>query len=272
MENIRKAIERAKARSGGSVGTRQPPPRIDPRHTPEFIPTTAPYISEVELDRAHLVANRIIAHGQPTRLSRPFDMLRTQVLQAMDAKNYRVVGITSPTPSCGKTVTAINLALNIARQLERSVTLVDLDLQKPRVASTLGVGDCASVSDVLLGRATLSEGTLYGCIDSQRLALLPAKETFGSSELLASSATAAFFQDLRHAFPSSTIIIDLPPILSTDEVISVLPHLDCAILVAAVGQTKLSEIEDCTHHLKGTDVLRVVVNKTTDPQSSYYYY
>ena len=52
--------------------------------------------------------------------SKAFDMLRTQVLQAMDQHQWQLLAITSPTPGCGKTLTAINLALSIARQADRS--------------------------------------------------------------------------------------------------------------------------------------------------------
>ena len=71
---------------------------------------------------------------------RYYDMLRTQVLQEMDKKSWQFLAVTSPTAACGKTVTACNLAMSIARLPERSVLLVDLDLRKPMVAEYLGVG------------------------------------------------------------------------------------------------------------------------------------
>ena len=52
-------------------------------------------------------------------------MLRTQVLQAMDHNGWQILAITSPTAGCGKSVTACNLAMSIARLPERSVLLVD---------------------------------------------------------------------------------------------------------------------------------------------------
>ena len=78
-------------------------------------------------------------------------MLRTQVLQAMDQKNWQFLAITSPTAGCGKTVTAINLALSIARQPERSALLVDMDLQRPAVANYLGIKCRHGVRSILEG-------------------------------------------------------------------------------------------------------------------------
>jgi hypothetical protein len=79
-------------------------------------------------------------------------------------------------------------------------------------------------------------------------------------------------QDLRRNYQSHIIIIDLPPILSSDDVIAILPQIDCVLLVAAVGQSKASEVEECNRHLQSSHLVRVVVNKATDENSHYYYY
>src|SRR6185437_16710906 len=81
------------------------------------------------LNAAHLESTRIIAHDIADPRSKSFDMLRTQVLQSMDMKSWQVLGVTSPTAGCGKSVISVNLALSIARQQERAVLLVDMDLQ-----------------------------------------------------------------------------------------------------------------------------------------------
>ena len=80
------------------------------------------------------------------------------------------------------------------------------------------------------------------------------------------------FQDFRSGLHGQTIIVDLPPILASDDVISILPHVDCVLLVVAVGTTKISEIEECNRHLQASQVIRIVVNKVRDAAVNYYYY
>ena len=88
----------------------------------------------------------------PINVRVPYDMLRTQVLQSMSVGGWKVLGVTSPTPGCGKTVTATNLALSIARLPDHLVVLVDLDLQKPQIANSLGiVSTGGGVLDLLEG-------------------------------------------------------------------------------------------------------------------------
>jgi capsular exopolysaccharide synthesis family protein len=199
-------------------------------------------------------------------------MLRTQILQAMDAKGHKILAVTSPTPACGKTVTSLNLALSIARQPERSAFLVDLDIRRPRVASYLGLEFKSDVQSVLEGQSTLSDAIIRARIAKQQLMVLPTAGRAGSSELMASRAMTTMFEDLRRDYNSQTIIVDLPPILSSDDFISILPQVDCVLLVIAVGTTKLSDIEESKKHLQSAEIVRVVVNKAPESNAPYYGY
>ena len=127
----------------------------------------------MRLNAAHLEANRIVAFGTAAEHGRYYDMMRTQVLQEMDKKSWQFLAVTSPTAGCGKTVTACNLAMSIARLPERSVLLVDLDLRKPMVASYLGLGRAAGIVDVLQGRALLSSVVIEAQVGPNSLLVLP---------------------------------------------------------------------------------------------------
>ncbi len=276
MENIRQAVERARTAQGGarpsiSAG---PPGAGLPR--PGDVGggyTVGADFQEVVLNPARLPARRIVAHNGADLHSRPFDMLRTQLLQAMDLKGWKIVGITSPTPGCGKTLTAINLALSIARQPERSVMLADFDLRKPKLAAYLGL-DAADdgVLGILGARTVLSDAVISVRVGNYRFPLLPTAATAESSELMASRAMSELMREIRRDFYSNVVIIDLPPILTSDDVIAILPQIDCVLLVAAAGLSKTAEIVECTKHLQSTDVVRVVLNKATESGSHNYYY
>ena len=54
-----------------------------------------------------------------------------------------------------------------------------------------------------------------------------------------------------------------------DDVISILPRMDAALLVAGVGSTSVSDIKECQKHLQRIPVVRVVVNKATETAGSY---
>jgi protein-tyrosine kinase len=228
-------------------------------------------IRPIELNAARLESRRIISYDVADQRSKSFDVLRTQVLQEMDRKHWQVLAVTSPTAGCGKTLTAINLAISIARQPERAALLVDMDLRKPQVTRRLGI-DCENgLVGVLEGQASLTAAMVRAQIGRHEVLVLPAEITpADSSEWMASRAMREVLQAIKRDFRPWTVILDLPPMLLGDDVLAILPLVDCALLVTAVGTTTVSEVEECNRYLQSTNVVRVVVNKVPDWNNRYY--
>ncbi len=269
MDSIRHAVDLARAAGSGfgdAAGIGSAGSLLDNRKPDE-------QIREVRLDQSHLEANRIVSQGASGPSWRYYDMLRTQVLQEMDKKSWQFLAITSPTASCGKTVTACNLALSIARLPQRSVLLVDADLHKPMVGKYLGAGGSPGLLGVLEGRATLTSAVLQASLGPNKIFVLPGTAaSSGASEWMASQTMSTLLQTIKRDFRSRLVIFDLPPMLIGDDVISILPQMDAVLLVAGVGTTSVSDIKECQRHLQRTPVVRVVVNKVTEAPDNYYGY
>jgi protein-tyrosine kinase len=269
VDSIKQAVELARAAEVAPGHARLSPGL--PNDSRSGLPNAL--IRDVRLDAAHLEKSRIVAHGPSSEHGRYYDMLRTQVLQEMDKKSWQFLAVTSPTAACGKTVTACNLAMSIARLPERSVLLVDLDLRKPMVGNYLGVEGTGGVLSVLEGRANLTAAVLQASIGPNSFMVLPGTvPTSGSSEWMASQTMGTLLQTIKREFRSRIVIFDLPPLLLGDDVISILPRMDAALLVAGIGSTSVSDIKECQKHLQRTPVVRVVVNKSTEAAGSYYGY
>ena len=229
-------------------------------------------IQVLRLNPEHLVSTRIVADGIGSQ-GRYYDMLRTQLLQEMDDNGWQFLAVTSATAGCGKSVTSCNLAVSIARLTERSVLLVDLDMQKPKVAEYLGIKEGPGLLSVLQNEAGLADVLVEASLGRRKLMVLPGEACrTGSSEWMASQAMVSLLQILKREFRSSIVIFDTPPLLLGDDVISVLPQMDAALLIAGVGQTSVAEIKECQKHLKNTPVVRVVVNRVAEVGDSYYGY
>lgn len=267
MEDIRQAVERARAARGlndrGISGSVVPLQRALVNAIDETVH---------ELNVSHLKAHRIIAHDPADPRSSSYDMLRTQVLRSMDSVSRNVLAITSPTPGCGKTLTAINLALSIARQRDRSVLLLDMDMRKGQVAQCLGLKFENGLIGVLEERVTLASALIRIHAGKSGLMVLPTEIAgFGSSDWMTSQAMELFFHQIRREFPSQIMIVDLPPMLCGDDVIAILPHVDCVLLVAAIGTSTLAEIEECSKYLQTTEMVRLVLNKSRETNRNYRY-
>ncbi len=87
---------------------------------------------------------------------------------------------------------------------------------------------------------------------------------------MASQALASLLQQIKREFRAWTVIVDLPPVLMSDDVISILPQIDCMLFVAAAGTSTLTEIKECNKHLQSASIVRVVLNKAADTTSKYY--
>jgi hypothetical protein len=276
MEPIRQAVERARA---GGIAPRTPisenlaAPSRRTDSAPSGLTGQESRFEELELNPDLLQSKRIVAFNGADLRSRPYDMLRTQVLQAMGVGGWTVLGVTSPTPGCGKTVTATNLAFSIARQRDQSVVLIDADLQRPQIANSLGLQvHGGGLLDILEERTNFRDATVPIRVGRQRLAVLPTSAIKVSSELMGSRAMRDLLQDINRNYKSHIMIVDLPPILASDDVIAILPQIDCVLLVAGVGQSKVSEIVECNRHLQSSHLVRLVVNKSTGTDSKGYYY
>ncbi len=260
MDTIRQAVERARGGSQQGASSGLAEAIIDGQ------------IKTIQMNPAHLESARIVAHGAGPQ-GRYYDMIRTQILQEMDNNGWQFLAVTSATPGCGKSVTACNLALSIARLSERSVLLVDMDMQKPKVAEYLGIKSQQGLLSVLEDGFGLANVVVQAGIERSKLLVLPGEAcTSGASEWMASQTMATLLQIIKREFRSRIVIFDMPPMLVGDGVISILPQMDAVLLVAGVGTTSVADIKECHKHLKTTPVIRVLVNRVTEVTGAYYGY
>ena len=284
MEKIQQAVERAKGVSGEQLrpvmtpqaATVPPEPATLPKTTSRGARTkqlsSGSVFNEVNVSLEVLEQNRIVAHNAADPRSRAFDMLRTQVLQAMDKQDWQFLAVTSPTLGCGKSVTAINLALSIARQPDRSALLVDMDLQRPSIAYYLGIRAKHGLQGILEGKTPLAAALLRANVIGYELMVLPAESaTVHSSELIACRAMSSLLQEIRKDFKSRTVVVDMPPLLQGDEVLTLLPKIDCVLLVTAAGVSTQHQIVECNKHLQSTEVVRLVLNMAPQTAATPYY-
>jgi Mrp family chromosome partitioning ATPase len=273
MEDIRQAVERAKAELRSEPEARLvPQSQSSGKRTACERPNPRRPLREVTLEPSFLKSRRIVAYDGKNAYSLPFDILRTEVLQEMDLKGWKTLAVTSPTPGCGKTFLAINLAMSMARDPERQVSLVDFDLRRPQVARCLNLERGEGVVDVLEGRTDVDGATVNVRVGKSNMEVMPTASSSNPSDIVASAVTRQFLNSLSEGGQSRIVILDLPPLLTGHDALSILPHVDCVLLVAAVGISKVSEIEQCRKYLQSCDIVRFVLNKAPLGTTHGYYY
>jgi len=273
MERIKQALEKARRERGdapavGDLGVPQPRRPGAPAE-PASITYTETRVFQPSADL--LRRNRVLLGGEKLPGVAAYKMLRTQVLQRMKEKGWNALAVTSPGPSEGKTLTAVNLAVSLAREVNHTVLLVDLDLRNPSVHQYFGYVPESGVSDVALHGVPITDALFNPGIE--RLVVLPGREAFShSSEVLSSPGMVALVSELKHRYLSRMVIFDLPPVLSADDAVAFAPYVDAALLVIREGKTTREDVTRAIEFLRDLPVLGTVLNRSVEATTSSYYY
>ncbi|HEX7115483.1 MAG TPA: CpsD/CapB family tyrosine-protein kinase [Steroidobacter sp.] len=228
----------------------------------------------VMLDSSVLAQNCILPQIEDTAALRAYKILRTRVLRRLEANQWHSFAVTGVTAGEGKTLTAINLAIALAQDVNTWVFLVDLDLQRPRIADYLGLDPARQggqgLSDYLLGEATLEN---IACSPGfERLAVIPNYQPVpNSSELLTSPRMLDLTQALAAETPRRIVIFDMPPVLAADDVLAFSPQIDGLLLVVAEGTTDRASLARAKEILAEMNLLGVVLNRSAERNDQAYY-
>jgi len=216
-----------------------------------------------------LERNRLVAAVPDHEMTDAYRILRTRVLHAMNSNRWNALAITSPATGSGKTLTAINLAMSLAREVNRTVLLADFDLRNPCVHKYFGYEPQLGLSDYLFHDTPLQDILFSPSVD--RLAVLPGRESVhNSSEMLRSPKMITLVEELKQRYTERLVIFDLPPILAVDDALAFAPYTDAMLMVAENGATQREDLETALKILKDTPLIGTVLNKSESPYTRYH--
>ena len=263
MDRITKAVEKVRQEQYGAG-------RLE--HDDQNLFADGSEIRKFRLSPQKLRERRIITGDEGDESSQAYKVLRTRVWHQMRTNGWQSLGVTSANPGEGKSLTAINLAINLAMmEIGRKIILVDLDMRRPSLCSYLGISPEYGVSDYLVGGVPLHKVMVD--IGIERFVLIPGTASLAnSSEILSSPRMARLMQELRSLFPSRIIIFDLPPVLATDDVLAMASHMNAFLLVIEEGKTLSKDLTKVVELLKDANLVGTVLNKSQDPTQKYYGY
>lgn len=176
--------------------------------------------------------------------------------------NSNVIMVTSSRQGEGKTFTAINLALSIALEQDKTVLLVDADVLRPNVMRTLELKNEQGLMEYLLGdKENISEVMCRTNLDNLRI-ISAGKSHHLSAELLASERMFDAVEEFANRYPDRIVIVDTPPLLGINETAILANLAGQALVVTEEFKTKLFDVENAVKHLNPEMAIGFVVNKT----------
>lgn len=205
--------------------------------------------------------DRLVMLDDPTSTeAEAFRMLRTNLEFANLERGARVLLVTSAVQGEGKSTTAANLAVALARA-GRHVTLVDLDLRRPYLDRFFELRGRPGLTQVALGHASLDEAlvsiaftssrsqgrnvgnghsTLHGVIEVLPSGPIPPD----AGEFVGTNAVAGIIDELRER--SDIVIVDVPPLLNVGDTMTLSSRADGILFVLrlkALRRPILRELE-----------------------------
>jgi len=231
------------------------PPPLATAATPASQPGAAPLVHTTSA--FHLNRALVAALSGDNAVAEQYRALCTRIAHADQGASH-VILVTSPRQGEGKSITAANLALTMAREFERPTCVVDANLRSPRLQQLFGLPDGPGLSDVLTGRAPLEEALIE--IENVGVTVLPAGPRLDHpAELLGSGSMRRTLEDLRSQF--DRIIIDTPAALQGADMGLLTPLVDRIVLVVRAGLTTKASIRNVATALDPTRLLGVVLNE-----------
>jgi len=201
-----------------------------------------------------------------------FRTLRTMLAaQRRDDGNSRSILVTGPSPSEGKTTTAINLASSLALAGNR-VILIEADFRRPTVGEALGVRARVGIGDVLLGNVALEDALVLAPPFGDNLCvLLVDRADDWLAEVLSLPAAQALLEDAKRL--ADYVVLDSPPLTQVIDAMPLARQVDDVVLVTRLGSSNITQLAHLGDLLDQNGIKPagfVVVGGPAPEESSYY--
>ncbi len=185
--------------------------------------------------------------------------------------NANLIMVSSAHSGEGKTFTAINLAISMVLEQDRTVLLVDADVINPSICQRLNIEDRPGLMDYLRGE--VSVGDIILSTNIPKLKLITAGSRYHhSNEMLASEKMRQFTKELSSRYSDRIVIFDTSPLLGASETNVLAQLTGQAVIVVEQEKTKQRNLDRALEVLHPDQAVGLVLNKSKSSRKDYYGY
>jgi polysaccharide biosynthesis transport protein len=236
---------------------------------------------------------RLVMFGRNEELyGDAYGLLAASLVQT-DGTGAKIIAVTSAIANEGKTTTAANLAVALARR-GANVVLADFDVRKPAVAEVFRIPpNSAGIAQLVAGRAetsdvlwkvslngrapetpTLAQNGAAAHPGSGSLSVVPAGAMLRSGSIGQSPRVSAVLAEIGRKANADIVVIDTPPALVTVEMAELSRNVDNVIVVVRQGRVSrrsLRALARQTQSWRAEIAGAVLVDAPSEERHSYYY-
>ncbi len=191
----------------------------------------------------------IVTHFYPkSPIAEQYRRLRENIKNKMKKNGYKTLAITSAVDNEGKSLTSLNLAVALAKDVDiKKVLLVDCDLRKGRIDDSLALSSKIGLAEYLRVGAEADNIIFKTKID--KLYIIPkGKVCDNPSELLASEKMKKLEAELKKKF--DIVILDTTPLIPIADAGIVCSLADAVLMVIRAGKTQQGIVDHATEVLE----------------------
>jgi len=284
MSTIEKALAKQKEALQEQINSSLPETVSSDVEAPIKDQETQSTVDEINKDKIILNGDRLNERGfiyssdSTHHIQEEFRHIKRKLLNnafglaAKTLHNSNLIMITSSNPNEGKTYIAINLALSIALEQDKTVLLVDADVLRPSLHRELEFESKKGLLEYLLADVSSISDIIYST-NIDNLKLIPAgKPHHLTNELLASERMEKLAKELADRYPDRIVIFDCPPILGVTETPLLSDLVGQAIVVVEESKTKTDDVKRAVSQLNNDMAVGLVMNKTIRSKKDVYGY
>lgn len=205
----------------------------------------------------------------PFNVSESYKSIRSNILFSLGTTDKRIIAVSSPNPTEGKSTTAANLAIALA-QTGSSVLLIDADMRKPVQHKTFKIKNAEGLSTLIIKKSSVAKSIKSNVINN--LDLLPSGPIPPNpSELLASENFSKLLEQLSGNY--DYIIIDTPPVNVVSDAMVMKDNISGILLVLKYGATTYEDVSNCMKQIElaQANMFGFVLNEIHHSYSGSYY-
>ncbi len=213
------------------------------------------------------VSHVLVSSDTPFAIREAYRALYTNVLYLNIEDKCKKIVVTSAVSGEGKSTTSVNLAINLAQNLEnKKVLIIDADMRCPNVSKILGLNERANgLSEYLAG---IDKDPRFDYLPQYRLMVLTAGgRSVNPTKLIGSEAMKRLIAACEAEF--DYIIIDTPPVTVVTDAVLFNNIANGYIIVTRSEYSNINRVKECMSKLEqvGAEIYGLVL--TDDKTGSF---